>query len=518
VTPDDRPQTTKQELAETLRQAMTLHEQGRLDPADEWYAQVLDVEPDHLQALRLRGILARQRADYDSSIRLLQRLGRLAPDDPVPVNELALTYMASGELFAAERALRDAVRFDPSSRQGLANLGAILQRRGHLGEAAEHYAAYLDLEPDDLEVRCNLANALMEAGHGDRALVEIDEALARSPGHPLLLANKGAVLCGLDEFAAAIDVLEQAVDTDQGDDMALINLAYARRQSGDTAGAVDALQAAVRVNPANARAVADLANAEMQLGRNERALQHCADFLARYPGERLVLTAYIFALADDGQHDKSTALLGLDDLVTIVDCRVNCSAPGDYKDVAWFNRRLAEFVTAHPSFVFEPVRKSTTGGRQTGELNPAEDRVVEVFVEMVDDAIRNTVARWQRLGFGDHPVMAYAAERWALRIWGTVLGSGGHQAPHTHPLGWLSGVYYAQIPRDMQAEDSEAGALEFGMPPEHFHFTSHPELRRVEPAEGRLVLFPSYCFHRTLPFVAERERISIAFDVVPLSR
>ncbi len=98
-----------------LRQAMLLHQQDRLDAADKLYVRVLDAEPDHLQALRLRGILTRQCADYDSSVHLLRRLGQLAPGDPVPVNELALTYMAVGELYAAELALRDAVRFDPLS-------------------------------------------------------------------------------------------------------------------------------------------------------------------------------------------------------------------------------------------------------------------------------------------------------------------------------------------------------------------------------------------------------------------
>jgi uncharacterized protein (TIGR02466 family) len=497
-----------------LRQAMMLHQQDRLDAADILYVRVLDAEPDHLQALRLRGILTRQCADYDSSVHLLRRLGQLAPGDPVPVNELALTYMAVGELYAAELALRDAVRFDPLSRQALANLGAVLQRRGHLEEAAKQYTAYLDLEPEDLEVRCNLVNALMESGDGDRALVEVDAALLSTPGHPLVLANKGAVLCGLGRYAAAIEVLEQACDADSGDDMAFINLAFSRRQCGDTAGAADALHRAVQINPANARAVADYANIEMQLGRSDSALRRCTDFLIRYPGERLVLSTYVHVLADTGQCDESIAILGLDELVTIVDC----SVPTGFDDIAGFNRHLAGFIETHPSLVTDPVRKSTTGGTQTGELNSAEDPVVEAFIEVAEKAVHRTVARWKHLAFVDHPAMAYAADHWTLRVWGTMLGSGGCQLSHTHPLGWLSGVYYVSLPENMQRDNPEAGALEFGMPPEHFYYTSHPELRRVEPVEGRLVLFPSYCFHRTLPFAADGKRISISFDVVPLSR
>jgi len=39
---------------------------------------------------------------------------------------------------------------------------------------------------------------------------------------------------------------------------------------------------------------------------------------------------------------------------------------------------------------------------------------------------------------------------------------------------------------------------------------------RAEP--GRLVVFPSWYWHRTLPFAQPGERISIAFDVMPLAR
>jgi hypothetical protein len=39
---------------------------------------------------------------------------------------------------------------------------------------------------------------------------------------------------------------------------------------------------------------------------------------------------------------------------------------------------------------------------------------------------------------------------------------------------------------------------------------------RVRPTEGQLVLFPSYFYHRILPFDADGIRISVAFDVVPI--
>jgi hypothetical protein len=67
----------------------------------------------------------------------------------------------------------------------------------------------------------------------------------------------------------------------------------------------------------------------------------------------------------------------------------------------------------------------------------------------------------------------------------------------------------------MEDDREKAGWLEFGMPPKRLSAVSPPGIHAVKPKAGRLVLFPSYFYHRTRPFVSEQPRISIAFDVVP---
>ena len=88
--------------------------------------------------------------------------------------------------------------------------------------------------------------------------------------------------------------------------------------------------------------------------------------------------------------------------------------------------------------------------------------------------------------------------------------------PHIHPSAWLSGVYYVRLPEIIgQPGQGEAGWIEFGRPPEHFHCTAEPEVRVFEPEPGLMLLFPSYFYHRTVPFESADMRISISFDVLP---
>ena len=68
---------------------------------------------------------------------------------------------------------------------------------------------------------------------------------------------------------------------------------------------------------------------------------------------------------------------------------------------------------------------------------------------------------------------------------------------------------------DIVDAGGEDGWIEFGEPGPEYHWSARPETRRVRPEPGLMVLFPSYVFHRTIPFQSDQTRISVAFDVVP---
>lgn len=487
---------------------MALHRAGRAAEADAQYAAVLRAEPAHAQALRLRGILARDTGNSELSLRLLRKATDAAPADPEPAAELGLSYLAAGYLQLAEAAFRKALVRNPDSRKALANLGALLQYRGHVQASIDCHRRALQLDPADLEVRCNLATTLVEAGRGDEALTECDEALAGLPGRPELLATKGVVLTGLGRYAEAVPLLESALEAGP-DDMALINLGLALQQLGRTDDAAAALEAAVRVNPNNARAAADLTTLLSAAGQSDAALRLSAGFLKRHPGERLVLASRGAALRDAGQADAARELVDLERLVRIR----GLPLPRGHASIVDFNAGLAALLRADPSLLPSPLSKATRGGAQTGELNPDSSPVLGAFRDALNGELQTVIAELNGEGFATHPLMAWASERWTLRIWGTVLGPGGYQLPHLHPLAWLSGVYYVTVPAGL----GDDGALEFGGPPDRIAVRTEPERRRVSATPGRLVIFPSWFWHRTLPFAQPGERISVAFDVMPLT-
>jgi hypothetical protein len=116
-----------------------------------------------------------------------------------------------------------------------------------------------------------------------------------------------------------------------------------------------------------------------------------------------------------------------------------------------------------------------------------------------------------------HPFLVNPPRQWKLTSWAAVLDRQGNLLPHCHYEGFVSGVYYPKIPDFIGAPgQGEAGWFELGRAPDHLNLDHEPEIRTIRPRQGMLILFPSYFFHRTVPFEGNETRISIAFDTMPL--
>lgn len=110
-----------------------------------------------------------------------------------------------------------------------------------------------------------------------------------------------------------------------------------------------------------------------------------------------------------------------------------------------------------------------------------------------------------------HPLLGRKRDGFTFTdSWSVRLLDGGYHVSHIHPVGSLSAAFYVALPP--ASVDPQAGWLTIGAPPEELA-TGLPPLQVIEPRLGRLVLFPSFMWHGTLPF-PQGERITVAFDTL----
>lgn len=99
--------------------------------------------------------------------------------------------------------------------------------------------------------------------------------------------------------------------------------------------------------------------------------------------------------------------------------------------------------------------------------------------------------------------------------WMNMNPAGGFNAPHTHPGAHWSGVYYASQP---QVETGNSGMIEFLDPRSDlpnwrlFNAAAFRPKKKIRPAAGEMVLFPSYLVHWVYPNETDHERVTIAFN------
>ena len=100
--------------------------------------------------------------------------------------------------------------------------------------------------------------------------------------------------------------------------------------------------------------------------------------------------------------------------------------------------------------------------------------------------------------------------------WANINPPGAKHQIHSHPNNFLSGVYYVQCDPKANAIrfHDPRGQAEVIMPPRHAQNPYNTNLIELETKPGRIVLFPAWLKHDVSTNLSERDRISIAFDLM----
>jgi hypothetical protein len=164
-----------------------------------------------------------------------------------------------------------------------------------------------------------------------------------------------------------------------------------------------------------------------------------------------------------------------------------------------------------------PPEQTLRGGTQTlGNLFDREDPEIVELARGVGECIKDYIGRFP--AHPAHPLFGRRAPRFAFSAsWSVRLAPCGFHTMHIHPLGWISSAYYVQVPKEVADASGEGGGgIKFGEPDIDLGEQGHAR-RVIQPQVGQLALFPSYMWHGTIPFESRDPRMTVAFDVVPVS-
>ena len=488
----------------------TLKRMGRLDEAEDIFRKWLRAMPGDARAqLALGGAM------LDAGrTREAETVFSRALDAPAPAklkgalhhnfalalrrqhkNEEALEHFAKAKALDPELPFAEVLRAE------------ILQDLKRYDEALEISRRLVAQEPANPEWHKFHNDLLYRLGRSEEYLKSYDEA----PQTAALLLSKAFFLGHHKRGQEALDAYRQAAKLDPGNRLAMAGAANALTMLGRHGEAVAEFDKMLARHGEDSELHGCAAEAALQAGDPQKAVMLCQHALALEPTDQIALSILgtAWRVMED---ERDEELNGYDTLIQSFELE----PPAGFSDMESFNAELNAWLDqVHPA-TREYLNQSLRGGTQTADqIFGRGHELVEKIRVRIDEAVGRYIAG---LAPDDkHPMRSRRARDFRYTgSWSSRLRDCGFHVNHIHPEGWISSCYYVAVPAAVEDEKERQGWIKFGEP--SFDVALKTPIRRaIQPRPGRLVLFPSYMWHGTVPFHDAQPRTTIAFDVVPKS-
>jgi tetratricopeptide (TPR) repeat protein len=482
---------------------------GRLDEALALIEPLASrPDADHAKLAAYANVL-KGMGRLEDTVAVYRRAIGVAPQSGVAEHNLAAQLGDMGQVEEAEAGARRALKKGLDAPETWAVLARALQGQGRFEEAEGAYREALKRRPAMAEVHRDLAQMIWtRTEDAQAATAELKAAVRALPGEPALAIQLAKALQYAGQAEAGYDVLLQALGRTPDNPNLEIAASTLASELKETVAALRHAEEACQLAPQSATAAVALCDAQLGVGRAGPAARIAETLHAALPNEQQVISrlATAWRLMDDPRYRQ---LFDYDAMVR----GWTIDTPAGWADLPAYLADLAAALRRAHTTRAHPYGQSLRGGSQTHvDLAVSTDPAIKAFFQAIDQPIRQHMA-W--IGEGADPLRRRNTGRYRIEgAWSVRLRPAGFHIDHVHQMGWLSSACHIELPAAVADEDRREGWLKFGEPgiatqpalgPEHF----------VRPEPGKLVLFPSYMWHGTVPFSGDEDRLTVAFDVIP---
>jgi len=212
-------------IPQLLAAATAHHQAGRLTQAEQLYRQILQQQPQQVDALNLMGVIACQQGRLDEGIALYRQALALRPGYVSARENLSVALWKQGKQLIEEAidSYSQIITFQPEHSQAYHNLGIILVEQGKFDEALSYYLQALSVQPDDAVALNTIGTILQQQGKAITAIAYHRRALTIRPQYPDALNSLGTALQDQGNTQEAMTCFDQALALNPNDANARYN-------------------------------------------------------------------------------------------------------------------------------------------------------------------------------------------------------------------------------------------------------------------------------------------------------
>jgi predicted TPR repeat methyltransferase len=196
-------------LDEAVSVALVLQQTEQWAAAEDIYRSILEVAPDHADALHFSGVLAHQQARSEQAVALIERSLELEPYRADWYSNLGIVLQDRLKLDEAIVAYQRAIALDPNHANAHNNLGVVLRAKGKVVEAEAAYRVAIRIDPEHSEAYNNLGVLLNAQKRPHEAAVCFSKVITLRPKHPEARRLLALAHCTLGEVDKAVQVFEE---------------------------------------------------------------------------------------------------------------------------------------------------------------------------------------------------------------------------------------------------------------------------------------------------------------------
>lgn len=208
-------------LDEAISIAIRLQQSEQWVAAGDIYRSVLEVAPNHGEALHYSGVLAHQEGRSEQAIALIERSLEIDPRRADWHSNLAIVRRDRLELDEAAVTCRRAIALEPEHANAHNNLGVILRAQGRPVEAEAAYRAAIRANPQHLDAYTNLGILLEGQKRTHEAAACFCKVITLRPKHPEARRQLALAHCALGEVDKAVRIFEEWLEEEPGNPIAL---------------------------------------------------------------------------------------------------------------------------------------------------------------------------------------------------------------------------------------------------------------------------------------------------------
>jgi tetratricopeptide (TPR) repeat protein len=287
-------------LETKLKEAIRLHQLGKVAVAKKRYQQILQVEPNNFDALHMFGVAALSEGNGSLAVDYIHRAISIFSKSPIAYFNLGNAYSSISKILDAEAAYQKAIFIDKNYVDAYLNLGSTLNVAAKFEDsikilnqalklrsncpkinyqlgiayalsnqtenAEQYFKSSLTIKPNFADAHQHLGNLLANQKKYNEAIYHLSQTLHEQPNNWEALQSLGGAFAEMGKFEESESCFSSALKINNKSESVKINQASLFRLKGDAKTALHICQQILDKTPSNYTALNLAAQVSLEQG------------------------------------------------------------------------------------------------------------------------------------------------------------------------------------------------------------------------------------------------------------